>query len=207
MPPVLNQGAFGTCVSYAFAQALQTGLMGKYGVPCNAAELAVQIRTLCPCWNGHDTKRMVEEWNQAHKKESAAITDVDNQKRYNVRLTFREVLDFEEAYRETERAENLKMFLLCTVKTNEDGHAQHALALAGVFVSKAGDKKIQALNSWGANETYMDVSPQNFVSAVTFDPCIVRVYQGETSLPIPKPLKAYGARLWRAQQVNSDARF
>ena len=153
MPPVLNQGSFGTCVAYAFAQALQTGLMGKYGVPVNAAELVATVKALCPCWNGHDTERMVEEWNKVHKKENAAIEDVDKKRRYNVRMTSRQVRDFEEAYCETESAENLKMYLLCTIKTNEDGHERHALALAGVFVSEGGEKKMQALNSWGSNET------------------------------------------------------
>jgi len=208
MPPVLNQGGLGTCVSYAFAQALQTGLMGKYGVPCNAADLVARVQTLCPCWDGHDADRMVNEWNKVHKKEKAAIIDVDNKTRYNVQVTSRQVFDFEEAYRETERAENLKMYLLCTIKTNEQGHVLHALALAGVFVSEGGDKKMQALDSKGSNKTYMDVSPLNFVSATTFDPHIVRVYEGKTSLlPNPKPLDAYLARLRRVQQVNADARF
>ena len=139
-----------------------------------------------------------------HKNVSAAITDVDNKRRYNLLVTSRQVSDFEKEYRETERAENLNMYLLCTIKTNEDGHERHALALAGVFVSEGGEKKMQALNSWGSNQPYMDVSRHNFVSATAFDPHIVRVYEGGTSLAPHKiqPLEAYRARRRRAEQVN-----
>ena len=35
MPPVMNQGKFGTCVAYAFAAALSQGLLNKYGVAAN----------------------------------------------------------------------------------------------------------------------------------------------------------------------------
>ena len=190
MPPVLNQGKFGTCVAHAFAQALSQGLLSKYGVPCDAGAIVQTVKALCPCWNGHQTERMPEEWNKRHNDPGATIEDVDKRKRYRVKVNFRKVDLFTEAYCELERAEELKTYMPCTITTSIERHDRHSVALASCI-----DGKMEALNSWGANEVFKDVTPENFVFAITFDAEITAAWEGNVTLPRPKPMINYTRRV------------
>lgn len=91
MPPVLDQGKFGTCVGYAFAQALAQGILSMYGVACNPEIIAEKVKVLCPCWKGHQTERMPEEWNNKLNEAGATIENLDRGKRYRVKVNFRKV--------------------------------------------------------------------------------------------------------------------
>jgi hypothetical protein len=61
----LDQGRHRTCVGYAFAQAMSVGVRNKYGVALDPEQVVAKVKTLCPCWNGHNTKRMPIDWNAA----------------------------------------------------------------------------------------------------------------------------------------------
>jgi len=189
---VLNQGAFGTCVGYAFAKAMSQGLLGKYGVACNPEAIAEKVKALCPCWGGHETEFMPAEWNKKHDEQGASIEDVDRNKRYRVKVNFRAIGTFSEAYHEMERAEALKMLMPCTMTTERkaQGHGQHSVALSACIAGK-----MEALNSWGASQVFQDVTQDNFVIAVTFDPVITAAWEGEVALPRPKPTANYALRL------------
>ena len=113
---VMDQGGFGTCVGYAFAQALSQGLQEKYGVASDANVIAEKVKTLCPCWDGHETDRMPEEWNAEHAKPGASIEGLDREKRYNVRVEFRKIDSFQEAHEDRARA--LDLYMPCTIKSS-----------------------------------------------------------------------------------------
>ena len=125
----LNQGEFGTCVAHAFAVSLRTGLQVKYGVACDPKTIVAKVQALCPCWDGHQTDRMPKEWNEKHAQPCASIEDMDQMRRYNVKVQFRKIDDFAEARREMRRAEALKMYMPCTVTIKRDGrHFWHSVA-------------------------------------------------------------------------------
>jgi hypothetical protein len=164
----LNQGGFGTCVGHSFAQALTTGIQVKYGVPCDPTLVVEKVKTLCECWDGHHTARMPEEWNAVHASSRASIEDMDKRRRYNVRVDCRRIDDFAAARREMLRAEHLRTMMPCTIATDAAGHSHHSVALNACVPGC--DDKMSALNSWGAQKTYMDVTPSNFQYAMTFEP-------------------------------------
>ena len=64
-------------------------------------------------------------------------------------------------------------------------------------------EKMKALNSWGANTTYMDVTAENFILAMTFDPIIVQVHRGAHAEELPEPMELYRSRL---DFLDSNAR-
>lgn len=179
----LNQGGFGTCVGHAFAQALTTAIQMKYGVPCDPTLVVEKVKTLCECWDGHHTARMPEEWNAVHANSRASIEDMDKRRRYNVRVDCRRIDDFAAARREMLRAEHLRTMMPCTITTGAAGHSRHSVALTACVPGR--DDKMSALNSWGAQKTYMDVTPSNFQYAMTFEPTIVSVHEGSTKTAEP----------------------
>ena len=142
---VLNQGHAGTCVAYAFTLALQQGLDTKYDIAVNPEALVEKIKFACPCWEGHETERMPAEWNEIHADSGAFIEDVEKRYRYHVKVDFSTINSFEEARREMQRAEKLKMYTPCTVKTGAKGHERYAVTLTGT----APKGKMEAQNSWG----------------------------------------------------------
>ena len=119
---------------------------------------------------------------------------MDQTRRYNVKVQFRKIDDFAEARREMRRAEALKMYMPCTIKTDEVGQKLHSVALCGCVGLQ---DKMEALNSWGAKDVYMDVTPENFVDAITFDVIITGGRHGDTGMhlkPLPKPRDTYNER-------------
>eukprot|EP01046_Picozoa_sp_COSAG06_P054285 COSAG06_NODE_9619_length_1857_cov_2.552332_1_plen_296_part_00 len=191
-PLPLNQGRSRTCVGQSFSQALCTGLQEKYGVPCDPKAVVEKVKALCECFDGHFTERMPREWNDVHARQGAAIEDMDKTRRYNVKVDFRKIESFEQARTEMLKAEALRMMMPCTITTDTAGHIRHSVALSAVVPGVA--DKMSALNSWGATETYMDVTPANFKCAVTFDPIIVEVHEGSTSVAVPQPREVYTKR-------------
>ena len=195
-PVPLNQGGQKTCVAYAYAQALSQGLREKYGVPIDPDRLAEKIKGRHPCYKGAYIEQMLTKWNTQHLEAGAAIENLDA--RYHVKAdAVRRIDNFEEAYRAMQKAEAQRMFMLCTIKTPQQGHTRHAVALQACV---PGSQKMTAVNSWGANLPYLDVTSDNFVYACTFDPVIVAAEQGdkgcimEDDARFPKPQEIYVAR-------------
>ena len=84
------------------------------------------------------------------------------------------------------------MMMPCTITTGTAGHGRHSVALTACVPADEG--KMVALNSWGAQQTYMDVTPSNFVLAMTFDPVIVKVHAGASEEEAPLPREIYTGR-------------
>ena len=189
----LNQGSFGTCVAYAMASAMCNNLISKYGVPFKEELLVEKLKTLFPCWEGNDVFSMLIEWNKVHLESRASIENMDRTKRYNVHAGDVQKLErFDEAYRAMQTAKAQEMFMLCIIKTSQKGHAHHAVALQA-FVP--GREKMTSVNSWGAHESYKDVTRHNFVYACSFDPVIVKeVGSDKKSKKLPQPQEIYTAR-------------
>ena len=59
---------------------------------------------------------MPEEWNSAHDGPGAAIEDVDQSHRYNVKVGFQKIENFETAREEMQRQEALRLWMPCTTK-------------------------------------------------------------------------------------------
>ena len=125
--------------------ALQQGLDTKYDIAVNPEALVEKIKFACPCWEGHETERMPAEWNEKHADLGAFIEDVDKRHRYHVKVDFSTINSFDQARREMQRAEKLKMYTPCTVKTGAKGHERYAVTLTGT----APKGKMEAQNSWG----------------------------------------------------------
>ena len=197
--PVMDQGQFGTCVGYAFAQTLANGMLAKYGIPCDPKEIVNKIENLC--WNGQHTESMPKLWNE--KQKDYSFKNIDSTQRYTVHVDFCKLGTFEAAFVEMQRHEHKKMYMPCSISTEEDGHGRHSVALTSAFETAAGRKMMQALNSWGATQTFMDVTEDNFVYAITFDPIITDAHKGEKPIkPLPEPLPVYQLRQKQGQQVS-----
>ena len=144
-------------MAYAFSLVMTTGLLEKYGIACDSEKFVEKVKTLCPCWEGHETESMMGEWNEQHAKPGAAIEDVDQCRRYNVKVEYTKITSFEEARAEMKRQEALKLLMPCTISTDKQGHALHAVALR----STAPGGKMEAVNSWGADLSLLDITEAN----------------------------------------------
>ena len=120
---------------------------------------------------------MLGEWNTTHATPGAAIEDVDQRKRYNVKVEYTKITSFEEARTEMERQEALKLLMLCTMSTDQQRHELHAVALR----STAPGGKMEAVNSWGANQPLVEITKANFCYAIRFDPLITAAAKAEGS--------------------------
>jgi len=196
---VLNQGEHGTCVAYAFSLGMTTGLREKYDIACDPEKFVEKVKALCPCWEGHDTERMVEEWNEKHATAGAAIEDVDQRQRYNVKVEYSRISSFEETHAEMERQEALKLLMPCTMSTDAQGHELHAVALRSTVPGGT----MEAVNSWGAKESLLSVTKANFFYAIRFDPLITAATKsGDIPLEIPKVREIFQKR----EQEHRDKR-
>jgi len=196
---VLNQGGHGTCVGYAISLVMTAVLLEKYGIACDPEKFVEKVKALCPCWEGHDTERMVEEWNEKHATAGAAIEDVDQRQRYNVKVEYSRISSFEEAHAEMERQEALKLLMPCTMSTDAQGHELHAVALRSTVPGGT----MEAVNSWGAKESLLSVTKANFFYAIRFDPLITAATKsGDIPLEIPKVREIFQKR----EQEHRDKR-
>jgi hypothetical protein len=151
------------------------------------------VKALCPCWNGHEVDSMLLEWNAEHAKPGAAIEDVDKRRRYNVEVKADKIEVFDQARAAMQRAEALHIPMLCVITTPRSvAHQYHAVALVACVPGDAG--KMVALNSWGAQDTYMDITPANFRYAMSFDPVIVQVHLDQVPELPPPVREVYTAR-------------
>ena len=200
--PVMNQGQFGTCVGYAFAQSLAHGMLEKYGIPCKPEEIVSKIENLC--WDGQRTESMPTLWNE--KKKDYSFKNTDSTQRYTVHVDFDKLSTFEEAFVEMQRQKIKEMYMPCCITTQKDGHGLHSVALTSAYETAAGRKMMQAMNSWGSNQTFLDVTEDNFKYAITFDPIIIDAHQGEKPIrPLPKPLDVYLIREEKAAKQKAAA--
>jgi hypothetical protein len=182
---VLNQGGHGTCVAYAFSLVMTTGLQEKYDIACDPEKFVEKVKALCPCWEGHDPESMVREWNLLHASPGAAIEDVEQRRRYNVKVEYTKITSFEEAHTEMKRQEALKLLMPCTMSTHAQGHELHAVALRSTVPGGT----MEAVNSWGAKESLLSVTKDKFRYAIKFDPLITKGKGGETDfIPLVRPV-------------------
>jgi len=199
---VLNQGGHGTCVGYAVSLVMTTALHEIHGIACDPEKLVEKVKALCPCWEGHETERMLGQWNKKHAKPGAAIEDVDQRQRYNVMVQYTKITSFEEARTEMERQEALKLLMPCTISTGQQGHKLHAVALRGT----APGGKMEAVNSWGANQSLLEITPANFCYAIRFDPVITAAAKsGGVQIAIPPVRSMFSARVQEQDDKRKKA--
>ena len=198
---VLNQGGHGTCVGYAFSRVMTGCLCEKYGVTCDPEKFVEKVKALCPCWEGHEPESMLEEWNEQHDKPGAAIEDVDQRLRYNVVVKYTKITSYQAAHAEMKRQEALKMLMLCTISTDKEGHDLHAVALHGTVPGGT----MEAVNSWGARQPLLEVTPQNFLYAIRFDPNITAATKsGGRPQAIPPVRKGFTKRMQEARKAEEE---
>ena len=84
-----------------------------------------------------------------------------------------------------ERQEALKLSMLCTISTHAQGHELHAVALRSTVPGGT----MEAVNSWGAKESLVDVTKDIFRYAIRFDPVITKGRGGEKDfIPPVRPV-------------------
>jgi rubrerythrin len=102
-----------------------------------------------------------------------------------VKVEYTKITRFEEARVEMERQEALKLSMLCTISTHAQGHELHAVALRSTVPGGT----MEAVNSWGAKESLVDVTKDIFRYAIRFDPVITKGRGGEKDfIPPVRPV-------------------
>jgi len=181
---------------------MTTGLEEKYGIACDPDKFVEKVKALCPCWEGHETEQMLGEWNTMHVTTGAAIEDVDKRKRYNVQVEYTKITSFEETRAEMERQQALKLLMLCTMITVQQGHELHAVALR----STAPGRKMEAVNSWGANQPLVEIDEANFCYAIRFDPLITAAAKsGGVKIACPPVRKMFSDRVQEQVDIRKKA--
>ena len=188
MSAPLDQGQFGTCVGHAFSKCLVDGVLGKYAVPLKVEDILAAVKISCPCWEGKHLEPLTNEWNKnVAGNSSLYFSDVDNCCRYRVGVEIRRIDTVQEAYAEAQKTEGV-LLLMTAIKTGADGHGSHAVAVDKPYKKP---NEMRGLNSWGAEQTFMDVTPANFQYAVAFDPIILEKKQGSRTKKIPATTRGY----------------
>jgi hypothetical protein len=183
----LNQGSFGSCAGYAFAKALADGVLGKYAVPLDVMEVLGAVKLLCPCWEGSRIETMCEQWNnKVGKRTSSWFADIDSECRYQVKVHSERLNTFEEAYAYMKEVSGV-LFLLVAIKTDTDGHTNHAVVADKTYQGSA----MRGMNSWGANQVFMDITPDNFLRACVVEPILLAKKRGNQTVPIPVLTRGY----------------
>jgi hypothetical protein len=168
-PMPMDQGHYRTCVGYAFAQSMAVGVRSKYNVALCAEKVVEKVKTLCPCWEGYDTEQMTMDWNaKVDSNPAGASFDVGDQV-YCIKVDAKRINTFDDAYKEVAVLQTM-LLPTATIGTATDGHDRHSVVLMRPY---PGERKIQALNSWGANQMHMEVTPTNFQYAVRVEPMIL----------------------------------
>ena len=162
-PAVMNQGSQRTCCAYAFSHSLSQGLLSKYAKATNPQDIVSMIKALCPCWEGHHVERMAAEWNKKHTQDGAQIERLDNKERFRVKLNFQKIENFDEAYRNMEISQAREMYMPCIMQTAPQDHKLHAVALTACIE----EGKMEAFNSHGARDPFLQVTRENFVCCMT----------------------------------------
>jgi hypothetical protein len=207
MSAPLNQGSFGTCVGHAFAKCLVDGVLGKYAVPLQIESVLAQVKASCPCWEGTHLEQLSNEWNDNVATNSHLyFPDVDNACRYRVRVGVRRIDTIEEAYAETQKIEGVLLLLVC-IATKTDGHGLHAVAVDKPYKNSCKacrPNEMRALNSWGATQTFMEVTPANFRYAVALDPLIIEKKKGSQRKQIPKVTRGFREMSMSSGETKTD---
>jgi hypothetical protein len=170
---------------------MAVGVRNKYGVALSAETVVEKVKTMCPCWNGHNTKRMPIEWNAVVDANPIGASFAIGDKLYRIKVEAKAIDTFDEAYAEVTSLQTM-LFPTATISTSTDGHGLHSVALMRPF---PGQRKIQALNSWGTSEMYMDVAPTNFQSAMRLEPEIVFLEKDGRPVEIPAVLNIFTVTL------------
>lgn len=160
----MHQGGMGTCVGHAFATVVCEVLLNKYRVAVSRDDLLAKVKTLCPCWEGHNLKAMVDAWNSSSHMPGARIEeDVRRCRLYAFEVeVVRDLPGFEDALSELRQMQS-NMFIMASIRMSTAGHG-HACVLKQF--DPAGRPRMQALNSWGPTEPLLEVTPEKFTGAI-----------------------------------------
>ena len=90
-------------------------------------------------------------------------------------------------YAETQKIDGVLLLLVC-ITTDTNGHGLHAVAVDKPYKTP---NEMRGLNSWGATQTFMDVTPDNFRYAVALDPIIIEKKRGSQEQGIPKVTRGF----------------
>ena len=201
MSAPLNQGQFGTCVGHAFSKCLVDSVLGKYAVPLKIEDVLAAVKISCPCWEGSDLELLSNEWNEhVAVKSHLYFADVDNRCRYRVRMDVRRIDTVEEAFAEAQKIDGV-LLLLVSIATETDGHGLHAVAVDKPYKTP---NEMRGLNSWGARQPFIEVTPDNFKYAVALDPIIIEKKKGSQAKGIPDVTRRY-REMGAGVQYNSGA--
>ena len=174
----LNQGAFGTCVGHAFAKAFTSGVLGKYGVALNVEEILYTVKQHGNCWEGSNPEAMCEVWNA--NLQDTWFDDIDHNCRYRIKVESQRSDSIEQCHAYIKMTQGV-LLLIAAIKTDADGHQRHAIAVDMPYQQL----NMRGLNSWGASQVYLNVTPENFYYAVTIQPVLLEKKHGATPQPLP----------------------
>ena len=161
----LDQGTQKTCVPHAFATAAAQGLLAKHGIVVDPEKLAEKFEERVESWQGMPIVDFCEKWNAT--RSSIWIKNCDNRERYKLRLDASDPInDIVVAYEKLEKARGV-LNLVCAVKHGRV--KSHAVTADMPYRAKP---KMRAINSWGAVDAVIDVTPTSFQCALLIEPVV-----------------------------------
>ena len=164
MAAILNQGQFGTCVAHAFAKAFTDGVLGKYRVQLKILEICALAKSKVDMWEGSRLVDMCDAWNDNFVDTWLQVTDNTC---CRIKVEFQKLDTIGEAYAYMQKVEGALLIMVST--------GGHALAVNKPYKKV---NEMRGVNSWGAEDVVIEVTAENFSYAVTVDPVILEVKDG-----------------------------
>jgi hypothetical protein len=181
-----NQGKWGTCAAHAFANAVSSGLMGKYDLAIERekiVDMLLQQPETARVREGIDIKDICVGWNRIMEKPYTWIDDMDKTKIYKFKVTSKicssttefivdQIDSINDAYQQLFIFQAADIQILTHITTPDDrDHGDHAVS---AFLAYDTAPKMRAKNSWGAVEPTLNVTRENFVKCVFLNVVITK---------------------------------
>ncbi|OEU10701.1 hypothetical protein FRACYDRAFT_246453 [Fragilariopsis cylindrus CCMP1102] len=198
----LDQGGWGTCAAYAFANAVSSGLMGKYDVPIEREEIVGMLKQqpeTARVREGIDIKAICVGWNQIMEKPHIWIDDTNKTKSYKFKVTSKicssttefavdQIENINDAYQQLSifQAAEIQILTHIIIPDHPDhgGHAVSAFRTYDAFRTNDAAPKMRAMNSWGANQPTLNVTRENFVKCILLNVVITEKQSSSGRLDI-----------------------
>jgi hypothetical protein len=174
----LNQGKWGTCAAHAFANAVSSGLIGKYDLAIERekiVDMLLQQPETTRVREGIDIKDICVGWNRIMEKPYTWIDDTNKINTYKFKVTSEicssttefvvdQIDNINDAYQELSifQAAEIQILTHITIPGGR-GHTHHAVSAFRAYDTAP---NMRAMNSWGAVEPTLDVTTENFVKCI-----------------------------------------
>ena len=181
-----NQGNFGTCSGMALGQLVASQFLKKYEIPINVTEMNAILQTVCDCWDGADVGVMCEQWNQRGRYKW--VTDTDKKCRYRFEVNYQLLESIDQTYEHSTNT-TASPGLVAVIRLPSPGHPLHAVFVDYPYTNKT--NVMRAINSWGANSSFLTVDKDNFFKGVAVEVMLLEKKEGNKTQRTPALTDSY----------------